>query len=157
MVPALAALEEGLVGPGFEVECAGSFRLGRRRYRCWRRGGHGRVDLHRAIVESCDVFFYRVGLMLGVDTLARYARMLGLGARTGIDLGGEAPGLVPTREWKRRRLGQKWLEGETVSLAIGQGFNLWTPLQLATVYAQIANGGIRYRPFLLKRVENAYV
>ncbi|MFQ5513822.1 MAG: penicillin-binding protein 2 [Myxococcota bacterium] len=154
VVTLLAGLEEGVVRAGFEVRCAGSFRLGRRRYRCWRAGGHGLVDAHRALVESCDVFFYKLGLEVGVDRLAKYARALGLGAPTGIELEGERSGLVPTREWKRRRFGEPWLEGETVSLAIGQGFNLWTPLQLAQAYATIAMGGRRLRPHLVQRIED---
>lgn len=153
VVTAIGGLEEKLIGLHNEVNCAGSFRLGRRTYRCWRPGGHGIVDLHTAIVQSCDVFFYKLGLDLGVDRLAYYARSLGLGARTGIELSGEMPGLVPTREWKERRDGTPWVDGDTVSLAIGQGMNLWTPLQLASAYAAIANGGTRYRPHVLMRIE----
>ena len=154
IVTALAGLEAGVITDDFRVDCAGSYRLGRRRYRCWRRGGHGEVDLHRALVESCDVFFYRVGEELGVDRLAYYARTLGLGSPTGIELLGETPGLVPTSEWKRRRFAEPWLKGETLSTAIGQGFNLWTPIQLASAYAVLANGGTRYRPYVVRRVED---
>jgi penicillin-binding protein 2 len=153
VVTAIAGLEEHLIGPETRVYCSGSFRLGRRRYRCWKEHGHGEVDLHRAIVESCDVFFYRAGLQLGVDRLAYYARTLGLGEPTQIDVGSEASGLVPTQAWKERRFGEPWIEGETLSVAIGQGFNLWTPIQLASLYATIANGGTRYRPFVVERVE----
>jgi penicillin-binding protein 2 len=153
LVTAIAGLEEGVIRPGLQVHCGGSFRLGRRTYRCWRRGGHGVVDVHKALVQSCDVFFYRVGLEVGVDRLAYYARSLGFGARTGIELPGELPGLVPTRAWKERRFGEPWMEGETVSLSIGQGFNLWTPLQLAHAYAAVGHGGMRWRPFLVKRVQ----
>jgi penicillin-binding protein 2 len=110
------------------------------------------VDVHKALVQSCDVFFYRVGLEVGVDRLAYYARSLGLGAPTGIELPDEKAGLVPTRAWKERRFGEPWMEGETVSVSIGQGFNLWTPVQLASAYAAIANGGTRWRPHLVKRV-----
>ena len=156
VVPALAALEKGLIGPDFKVECRGSYKLGRRRYRCWKRGGHGWMDLHRALVESCDVFFYTVGHELGVDTLAYYARALGLGRVTGFAGSSERSGLVPTKAWKERRFGEPWLLGETISLSIGQGFNLWTPIQLANAYAAIANGGTLYRPFAVKRVTDAY-
>ena len=152
VVTALAGLEEGVIDEDYRVHCAGSFRLGRRRYRCWKRGGHGEVDLHRALVESCDVFFYATGVEVGVDRLAHYARILGLGAPTGIELGPEAAGLVPTREWKERRFGERWQGGETVSVAIGQGFNLWTPIQLASVYSAIGSGGLRYRPFIVKQI-----
>jgi penicillin-binding protein 2 len=153
VVTAIAGLEEGVLDADTHVDCKGSYKLGRRRYRCWKRGGHGRVDLYRALVESCDVFFYRAGVELGVDRLAYYARALGLGRTTGIDIGSEEAGLVPTSGWKERRFKEPWIEGETVSIAIGQGFNLWTPIQLASVYAAIANGGTRYRPFLVKRIE----
>ncbi len=155
VVGALAGLEAGVIAADETVTCTGSFRLGRGRYRCWRREGHGVVDLHRAIVESCDVYFYKLSLRVGADRLAYYARALGLGAPTGIELRGESSGLVPTMAWKERRFGEPWVEGETVSLGIGQGFNLWTPIQLANVYAAIASGGIRYRPFVVKRVEDS--
>lgn len=155
VVTALAGLETGVIDPDALVECKGSYRLGRRRYRCWKRWGHGKVDMHTALVQSCDVYFYKLGEALGVDTLAYYARALGLGSPTGIEIGNEAAGLVPTRAWKQRRFGEEWLKGETLSLAIGQGFNLWTPLQMASVYAAIGNGGTRYRPFTVKRIESA--
>jgi penicillin-binding protein 2 len=153
VVTAIAGLEEGVIDQDRTVHCAGSYRLGRRRYRCWRRGGHGEVDLHRAIVESCDVFFYTVGREIGVDRLAYYARALGLGRSTGIELSPEEAGLVPTAAWKVRRFREPWIEGETLSLAIGQSFNLLTPIQLASVYAAIANGGTRYRPHVVRRIE----
>lgn len=156
VVTAIAGLEEGVIDEGYEVHCGGSFRLGRRRYRCWKKSGHGQVDLHRAIVESCDVFFYQTGVEVGVDKLAHYARAMGLGATTGIDLGAEQPGLVPDSEWKQRRFDEPWIKGETVSVAIGQGFNLWTPIQLASVYAALGNGGVRYRPFIVNRIEDPY-
>jgi penicillin-binding protein 2 len=155
VVTALAGLETGTITPEQVVDCKGSYRLGRRRYRCWKRWGHGEVDLHKALVQSCDVYFYQLGEALGVDTLAYYARALGLGAATGIELGAESSGLVPTRAWKERRFGQKWIKGETISIAIGQGFNLWTPLQMASAYAAIGNGGTRFRPFVVKRIESA--
>jgi penicillin-binding protein 2 len=163
IVTALAGLERGVIRPGFRVRCDGEFWLGRRRYRCWKweKGGHGSVDVHRALVESCDVFFYRVAHELGrqkrergVDVLAHYGRELGLGRETGIGLGPEATGLVPSTEWKLRRFGEPWMEGETISVAIGQGFNLWTPIQLAAVYGAIGNGGARWRPFVVERMED---
>lgn len=154
VVTAIAGLEERLITPETEVYCSGSYRLGRRRYRCWKRGGHGLVRLHRAIVQSCDVFFYQTAKDVGVDKLAYYARALGLGSPTGIELKREAGGLVPTSAWKERRFGERWIEGETLSVGIGQGFNLWTPMQLALVYSSIANGGRRMRPFLTKRIED---
>jgi penicillin-binding protein 2 len=153
VITAIAGLEEKLVDEHTEVHCGGSFRLGRRTYRCWKKEGHGVVDLHKAIVQSCDVYFYKLGLELGVNRLAYYARSLGLGARTGIELGGEMPGLVPTKEWRQLHDGTPWVDGDTVSVSIGQGANLWTPLQLAAAYAAIANGGTRYRTHLLRRIE----
>lgn len=153
-IVAAALLEEGVVGRGTRVFCPGFFRHGGRIYRCWKRGGHGSVDIHRALRESCDVFFYTFGVQLGIDRLARYAESFGLGHRTGIGLPGEAPGLVPSSEWKKRRFGEPWYPGETVSAAIGQGFNLYTPLQLAVAYAAIANGGTVLEPRLLLRLES---
>jgi penicillin-binding protein 2 len=122
-------------------------------YRCWKRGGHGAVDLSRALAESCDVYFYELGKALGVETLARYAKLFGFGSPTGIGLAGEASGLVPTPEWKLRARGEPWQEGETISLSIGQGANLTTPLQLAVAYAAIANGGTVYEPRIVLRKE----
>ena len=142
-----------MANPSTRVTCRGSFKFGKRRYRCWKRGGHGRVGIHKALVQSCDVFFYQMGLKLGPDRLAHYGRGLGLGTRTGIEIPGESAGLVPTRAWKERWSDEPWFEGETVSLSIGQGFNLWTPIQMAMAYAAVGNGGTRYRPFLVKRVE----
>lgn len=145
---AAAALQEGLRTPKNAVFCPGGFAFGNRTYRCWKRGGHGSVDLRRSLMESCDVYYYRAGLDLGIDRLAEYARGFGLGAPTGIGLDGEQPGLVPTSAWKQRRFGQPWMPGETVSASIGQGYNLLTPLQLAVSYAALANGGRVLRPRL---------
>lgn len=153
VVMAAAALEEGVIGPQTEFFCGGGLWVGTRRFRCWRSGGHGRVNVMRALIESCDVFFYEVGQRLGVDRIAEYAHRLGLGRKTGIDLPAEKPGLIPTTRWKRRRLGQPWFPGETISVAIGQGYVLVTPLQMAQLTAAIANGGRLLRPRLVKRVE----
>ncbi len=151
VIVAAAGLEEGVIDPEKQIFCPGHFRLGRRSYGCWKRGGHGAVDLHRALVESCDVYFYQVGLKLGIERLARYGRAFSFGRRTGIRVGQEAAGLVPTPEWKLRRYREGWLKGETVSASIGQGFNLVTPLQLAVAFAAIANGGKLVRPRVLLR------
>jgi len=148
---AAAALEEKAVTLDERVFCPGSFKLGRRTYRCWKRGGHGSVNLHEALVRSCDVFFYQLGLKLGIDRMAFFANGFHLGRRTGIALGNESPGLVPTRAWKERRFGEVWLKGETVSASIGQGYNLTTPMQLAVAYAAIANGGTIFRPRVMLR------
>ena len=153
LIVAAAALAEGLITPETSFYCDGTFTLGNRTYRCWQEKGHGRVNLHRAIVQSCDVYFYNVGKMLGVDKIATYARAFGFGEPTGIELPGEKGGLIPTKEWKQRRFGEPWQMGETISISIGQGFNLVTPLQLATAYAALANGGTLFRPQIIKEIE----
>jgi penicillin-binding protein 2 len=135
--------------------CPGHYRFGNRVYRCWKKGGHGSVDIIKAVEESCDVFFYQVGQRLGVDRLAWYARAAGLGSPTGIHLDQEARGLIPTAAWKKRRTGVPWQEGETLSIAIGQGFNLATPIQMAVLAAAVANGGKRYRPMILNSIQRA--
>jgi penicillin-binding protein 2 len=148
---AAAGLEEGAIHPDDRVFCPGSFKLGRRTYRCWKRGGHGSVNLHEALARSCDVYFYQLGLKLGIDRMAFFSNGFHLGRRTGIALGNESAGLIPTRAWKERHVGEVWLKGETVSASIGQGFNLTTPMQLAVAYAAIANGGTILRPRILLR------
>jgi penicillin-binding protein 2 len=152
-VVAVAGISEGILDPDEKVFCPGEYRLGRHTYRCWKREGHGEVNLDQAVLGSCDVYFYKLGVELGVDKIAHYAKKFGLGAPTGIELQGEMPGLVPTREWKERARGERWLKGETVSASIGQGFNLTTPLQLAQAFAIFANGGRLYRPHLIKHIE----
>jgi penicillin-binding protein 2 len=144
VVVAIAALEEGLVDPARPVFCPGQFALGNHIFRCWRKQGHGAVDLHRAIVESCDVYFYQLGNSIGISHIARYAAMLGLGEKTGIKIDDEKSGLVPTPAWKAARFGAAWHRGETINTAIGQGYVLATPLQIAAAFCGIANG--RYIP-----------
>ncbi len=148
LIVATAGLAEGKVTPKSTVKCLGGMKFGNRFYRCWKRWGHGSVDLYRAIVESCDTYFYDLGLKLGNDLISRYAFMFGLGKRTGIDLPGEKAGVVPTRGWKRKRFHQPWYPGETLSYAIGQGYLLVTPLQLAVVASAFANGGYLVKPHL---------
>jgi penicillin-binding protein 2 len=153
LVVAAAALNEGLIKPDTSILCRGAFELGNRTYRCWQKNGHGMVNLHRAIVESCDVYFYNLGKMIGVDKLAWYARQFGFGAPTGVDLHRERGGLIPTKAWKLAKLKEPWQMGETISLAIGQGFNLVTPLQLVSAYAALANGGTLWRPRIIQQIE----
>ena len=155
IVTALAGLQEGVIDSHSKFFCPGQINYGNRVYRCWKKGGHGNLDVVEAITQSCDVFFYQTGIKLGVDRLARYAKGCGLGAPTGINLDNEQGGLIPTSEWKQRRYGVGWQGGETLSIAIGQGFDLVTPLQMAMLMAAIGNGGILYRPELLKAVETA--
>ena len=153
VVNGIAALSEGVVKPEEPIYCGGALVFGGRPYRCWAKGGHGPISFHRALAVSCDVFFYQTGLRLGVDRLAKYANILGMGRKTGIPLPGEKPGLIPTAEWKEKRFGIPWQEGETISIAIGQGYDVVTPLQNALVSAQVANGG---RKLDLHLVESAY-
>ena len=155
LLVAAAALEEGLVTENTKIFCDGTFKMGNRIFRCWKKDGHGSVDMHRAIVESCDVYFYNLGEMLGVDKLAEYAEKFGFGYPTGIALPGEKKGLIPTKRWKLQKYGEPWQKGETTSLSIGQGFVLVTPMQLLRAYCAIANGGILYKPLLIKRIETA--
>ena len=153
-IVAAALLEEGVIDKNSSSYCPGKYRYGRRDYRCWKRGGHGNVKLRDALKRSCDVFFYRFGVELGVDRLARHAASFGLGRKSGIALPHEVAGLVPSSAWKQRARGEAWLPGETVSSAIGQGFNLYTPLQLAVAYAALAGGGEVLRPRLALRLED---
>lgn len=152
IVVALAGLEEGAIDPEEEITCPGSYTLGNRSYSCWLKSGHGNVKLHRALVESCDVYFYKIGKRLGVDTIAYYARMFGLGKKTGIELDYEEEGLVPTSEWKLKNIGVPWQPGETISMSIGQSFLLVTPIQMARVISAIYNGGVIYQPKVIKWV-----
>jgi penicillin-binding protein 2 len=154
LIVAVAALEEGIITPNTKFFCNGSFKMGNRTFRCWHKNGHGYVSLHRAIVESCDVYFYNVGKLLGVDKIAKYAKLFGLGEASGIDLPNEKNGIVPTQQWKLARMKERWQPGETISIAIGQSYNLVTPLQLANAYSSFANGGTVWRPHLIKRIES---
>lgn len=147
---ALAALEEHAIDPEEEVVCTGKIRFGDREFRCWKKGGHGKMNLHRALVQSCDVYFYDLSLRLGIDTIARYARLLGLGRRPGVGLVSEATGLVPTRAWKKKRFGIPWYRGETLNASIGQGYVLTSPFQMAWMTATVANEGTLFEPRLVQ-------
>jgi penicillin-binding protein 2 len=150
---AYAALEEGVVDSETTIYCPGHFKLGRGRYRCWKKSGHGALNLHDALVQSCDVYFYTVGHRMGIDTLARYAKTFGFGSPAGIGLSREKSGLVPSTQWKLKNRKKPWLLGETISASIGQGYNLVTPLQQANMMAAVANGGMLLKPYLIKRIE----
>jgi penicillin-binding protein 2 len=150
-IVAAAGLQAGVIDPNRRVFCPGYFRLGNRTYRCWKHEGHGSVDLHRAIVESCDVYFYTVGRDLGIDKLAEFAKGFHLGSATGITLPQEMTGLIPSSAWKEKRFKEPWMAGETISASIGQGYNLVTPIQLAVAYGAIANGGTVVQPRLVLR------
>lgn len=149
IVMAIAGLSEKVVTPHHRVFCPGSTKIYNRRFRCWKRGGHGWMDLRSALRESCDVYFYHLGKSLGIDPIARYSRLLGFGRPTGLDIAGEKSGLVPDAEWSLERRGTPWYPGETISVAIGQGPILVTPMQLASAVATVANGGFRVAPRLV--------
>ena len=153
IVMAAAALEEKVITPGATFDCTGELPLGQHIFHCWRKGGHGTVNLHRALVESCDVYFYQLGRRLGVERMAKWSRRFGLGAPAGLRLDREMAGLVGDPTWKLRRFRQPWQEGDTLSVAIGQGYNMTTPLQMAQVTATVANGGRLFEPQLVEKVE----
>ena len=156
IVVAMAGLEEGVIDRETKYNCTGALPFGNRSFRCWRwkLGGHGELDLIQALARSCDVYFYKVGQELGVDRIAWYATACGLGEPTGIDLDHEASGLIPTSTWKKHRFNESWQAGETLSIAIGQGYNLVTPLQALILTAEVANGGDRYKPQIVKSVRS---
>ncbi|WP_408097878.1 penicillin-binding protein 2 [Peredibacter sp. HCB2-198] len=151
-ITGIAAFEEGEIDENTEVNCGGSFRLGRKVYHCWKKEGHGPTNLVKAIRESCNVYFQKAANRMDIDAISKYAKAFGLGARTGISLPREVSGLIPTKEWKKKRFGQEWQAGETLSCAIGQSYVLASTIQLATAYAAIANGGKIYRPYVVKDI-----
>ena len=148
---AMAGLEKGAISPDTTVKCWGRTRLGNAYFHCWKRGGHGTLDLHGGLTQSCDIYFYEVAKRVGVDRISAMARRLGLGQTLGLDLPGERSGLLPTRDWKRATIGVPWQMGETLITGIGQGFVLATPLQLAVMTARIANGGRAVTPRIARR------
>ncbi len=155
MVVALAALEKGVVTTGSRVTCTGSVELGTSEFHCWRKGGHGSVNLHHAVSRSCDVYFYEIARRTGIDRIAAMARRFGLGDKLGFDLPGERAGLVPTKDWKLGSQGIPWQAGETLLTGIGQGYILTTPLQLAAMTARLANGGFAVTPRVTRTVSAA--
>ncbi len=154
MVTAAAALEDGKISFNEQIHCPGYHILGGHRFNCWRRAGHGRVDVEKAIVQSCDVFFYQAGARLGIDKLAKMSFNFGLGKITGLGIPGEKPGLIPTSAWKEKTYGERWYPGETLPCAIGQGFVLVTPLQAALIPMAVANDGRLMRPQIVLRVQD---
>ncbi len=149
---AIAALEAGVINEKTTFICRGGFPFGKRVFKCWQARGHGSIAVRRAIVESCDVFFYNVGLKLGVDRIHAMADAIGLGKMSGIDLPGEQKGLIPSTEWKQKRFGEPWYEGETVSVSIGQGAVWLTPIQLAQLSSFVANDGKNFKPQIVNRI-----
>jgi len=150
VVMATAMLESKAIPASFTVFCPGHAEFYGRTFHCWQPNGHGEVDFHRAIVDSCDVYFYNVGKLLGIDQIDYYATGLGLGRRTGVDLPAEESGLMPSEEWVQRVFHHKWYAGETISVAIGQGAVTATPIQMARAIAAVASGGLLVQPHLLK-------
>jgi penicillin-binding protein 2 len=151
-ITGIAAFENGEIDENTEVNCGGSFRLGRKVYHCWKKEGHGPTNLVKAIRESCNVFFQKAANRMDIDEISKYAKAFGLGGRTGISLPREVSGLIPTKEWKKKRYGQEWQAGETLSCAIGQSYVLASTIQMAVSYAAIANGGKIYRPYVVKDI-----
>jgi penicillin-binding protein 2 len=154
MAVGLAGLEEDVIDPNFHVHCGGGANFYGRYFKCWKKGGHGSVDLKTAIAQSCDVYFYTVANMLGVDRINKWATLLGLGVKSGIDLPNEVTGLVPSTKWKQEVRREKWYAGETISVGIGQGAVSVTPVSMAVYMATIANGGTRVTPHLVKAIDD---
>jgi penicillin-binding protein 2 len=154
---ALAGLELNKRSPQYSINDPGYFTLpgSSHRYRDWKAGGHGVVDLHKSLVVSCDSYYYSLAYDLGIDNIHSFVSQFGLGQKTGIDIEGEALGLLPSQEWKLKRFKEKWFAGDTVSVGVGQGYNLVTPLQLANATAILANNGIAFRPHLLRYVQDS--
>jgi len=153
MAVALAGLEEGVITPEFRASCAGGATFYGHHFACWKKGGHGSLDLRHAIEQSCDVYFYTVANLVGVDKINKWATNLGLGVKSGIDLPNEQQGLVPSTKWKLEKMHEKWYAGETISVGIGQGAVSLTPVSMAVYMSTLANGGTRVTPHLLKAVD----
>ncbi len=149
-IVALAGLEAGAVDDDFVTHCSGGASFYGRYFHCHLKRGHGNVDLHRGIVQSCDVYFYNLGNRVGIDKIAQYAELSGFGRKTGIDLPNEASGIVPSTQWKLRNYRQKWYAGETISVSIGQGALTVTPLQMAYAMGGLAMGGVWHKPHIVK-------
>jgi len=154
MVTALAGLEAGEISQNTKFNCPGYYMLGNDKFHCWKHSGHGNINVIGAIRESCDVFFYELGKRVGIEKISTMAKLMGMGDRLGLDLPGEMPGLIPNHEWKRNRYNRKWQQGETIIAAIGQGFVLATPLQMATMTARMVNGGKAVTPHLLNSIND---
>lgn len=154
IVTAIAALEEGLVVPDTKVSCSGGITYGKWHFGCWQKGGHGTLSLHRALVESCDVYFYEAGKKVGIDKIASYAREMGIGSESGLQIAKERSGVMPDTRWKLEKKKQPWYLGETFNASIGQGYVATTPFQMAQVTSIVADDGRIFRPSFLK-LENS--
>jgi penicillin-binding protein 2 len=149
---ALASLQEKEINPTTIINCPGAFAFGRRLYHDHLKGGHGNITVYEALERSSNVFFYKMGIALGIDRMFNYVSTFGIGTRSGIELPREAPGLMPSAQWKKQAIGEEWQAGENLSVAIGQGFVTATPMQMAVAYSAIANKGKVYRPFIVKKI-----
>ncbi|MCC6953481.1 MAG: penicillin-binding protein 2 [Deltaproteobacteria bacterium] len=152
LVTSLAALAEGKATEHTELNCPGYYKFGNRRYHCHKRSGHGGVSLRRALLVSCNAFYFQLGQQLGIQVMERYGKMLGLGAQSGIELPGEVPGIMPSEDWKKKQYKERWYPGDTLPVSIGQGYVVVTPIQMAVLAATLANDGIVYKPRLVQRV-----
>ncbi len=150
-----AALEERIVNTQTSFYCPGFYKVGNRIFKCWKEQGHGRLALKEALVHSCDVYFYQLGLKVGVQEMIRYAKLFGLGKPTGVDLLSEKKGFLPTPEWKRKVYRENWYPGDTANLSIGQGYILVTPIQMLNLISAVANGGKLFRPYLVEKIEDS--
>lgn len=151
LITALAALDMGVISEFSEFYCPGHFELGNKKYNCWDKHGHGKVNVISAIAQSCNVFFYEISLRVGVDKIAEYARKFGFGTITGIELEHEQAGLVPDQAWKKQTLNKPWYTGETLTVGIGQSYLTATPLQLCLMVAKVASGNLNLKPTLIKK------
>ncbi len=156
-VMAVAALESGVINDKTFLRCDGSLVSGGRTFHCWYKNGHGDIDLREAIKVSCNVFFWRVGLLLGADKIAEQASKMGIGSRSGVDLPFEASGLLPSEAWKKKTMKEPWYAGETLNLSVGQGYLLATPLQVARMASVLANGGYLIKPYIVEKIEGVRV
>jgi penicillin-binding protein 2 len=154
IIMSIAGLEEGVINPEASISDPGYYVFGNRSFRDWKEGGHGSVNFHRAVVISCDTYFYQLGPKIGIDRIAKWARAFGLGEKSGLAFDDERGGTIPDTAWKMKRYRQPWFPGETVSVAIGQGYVTVTPLQLANMMAAVANGGKLFRPRIVSKVES---
>jgi len=152
VIIALASIETGVATVNTTFNCVGSFILGRRAFHCWKESGHGQQGMKEAIKNSCNVYFWRIGLLLGVDLIAEYAEKFGIGSFTGIDLPGEVSGILPSRVWKKKQIKEQWYKGETLNYAVGQGYLLCTPLQIAKVVSVFANKGFQVKPYVVQKI-----
>ncbi|MEK6699016.1 MAG: penicillin-binding protein 2 [Nitrospirota bacterium] len=154
VIVSLAGLDSGLIKLDDKVTCTGSIKSGKKSFRCWKKAGHGTLTFHRGLVESCDVYFYTMGDRIGFDRVAQYARNMGLGSITGVPLTDEKAGLIPTVAWKKEKVGEPWYPADNYINSIGQGFVLVSPIQACQMIGAIANGGLFYKPYLLKQTRN---